>query len=327
MARIKYYYDTETCKYERVKVSTWDIILNLLGFFCIALIMAIGIFFISNEYFKSPVVAQLEKENEELNFYYDLLTKEMDHANEMLSSLQERDDNVYRVIFEAEPIPSSIRNAGIGGTNRYKELLDNGVEREELILETYEKIDKLKKKMYIQTKSYDDLMDLAKNKELFLASIPAIQPVANKNLKRVASGYGRRPDPFSGLPKMHYGLDFSAPKGTPVYATGDGKVIKVQKKFGGYGWEIEIDHGFGYVTKYAHLSAFNVRKGQLVKRGEQIADVGNSGRSTAPHLHYEVIKDGKKYNPVHYFGQELSPDEYEEIIRLASIENQALGSY
>ena len=136
MARIKYYYDTESCKYERVKVSTGDIILNLLGFFCIALILAVGIFFVSNKYFKSPIVAQLEKENEELNFYYDLLTKEMDHANEMLSSLQERDDNVYRVIFEAEPISSSVRNAGIGGTNRYKELMDSGVEREELILDT-----------------------------------------------------------------------------------------------------------------------------------------------------------------------------------------------
>ena len=327
MARIKYYYDTESCKYERVKVSTWDIILNLLGFFCLALIMAVGIFVVTNEYFKSPLVAKLEKENEELGFYYSLLSQEMQDANDMMASLQERDDNVYRVIFEAEPIPSSIRNAGVGGTNRYKELMDEGVEREKLILESYQKMDKLKKKMYIQTKSYDDIMDLAINKEKFLASIPAIQPVANKNLKRVASGYGYRMHPILKVRKMHPGLDFSANTGTPVYATGDGVVRKAKKNFGGYGWEIEIDHGYGYITKYAHLSAFHVKRGQQVKRGERIGDVGTTGLSTAPHLHYEIKKDNKKINPVHYFSQDLNATEYEEVLRLASIENMALGSF
>ncbi|MFY0653010.1 MAG: M23 family metallopeptidase [Cyclobacteriaceae bacterium] len=328
MARIKYYYDTESCKYERVKVSTWDIIVNLLGFFSIALIMAIGIFFLSNKYFKSPVVAQLEKENEELNFYYDLLAKEMDHANEMLASLQERDDDVYRVIFEAEPISSSIRNAGVGGTNKYKELMDKGVEREDLLLDANKKVDELRKKMYIQTKSYDELLEMAKNKELQLAATPAIAPVAKKNLKRVASGYGYRIDPFNKTRTMHNGLDFSAPRGTPVYVTGDGVVKKVQSKDrGGYGKYIYVDHGFGYITRYAHLYSINVKKGQKVKRGELIGQVGNTGRSTAPHLHYEVHKNGKRLNPVNYFGQELTPDEYEEVLRLASIENQAMGSY
>ncbi len=328
MARIKYYYDTESCKYERVKVSTWDIILNLMGFFCFALILAVGIFFISNKYFKSPVVAQLEKENAELNFYYDLLSKEMDHANEMLASLQERDDNVYRVIFEAEPIPSSIRNAGVGGVNNYKELMESNAEREELILSSYQKIDKLKKQMYIQTKSYDELMDMAKNKELFLAALPAIQPVSNKELKRLSSGFGYRIDPILKVRKPHRGVDFSAPIGTPVYATGDGVIRKtVKNSFSGYGYYIEIDHSFGFGTLYAHLNEIAVKKGQKVKRGELIGYVGNTGKSTAPHLHYEVHKDGKKINPVNYFGQDLNAAEYEEILRLASIENQALGSY
>lgn len=327
MARIKYYYDTESCKYERVKVSTWDMILNLLGFFCIALIMAIGIFFLSNKYFKSPIVAQLEKENQELNFYYDLITQEIDHANEMLSSLQERDDNIYRVTFEAEPIPNSIRNAGVGGTNRYKDMLDKGLEREELIIEANEKVDKLKKKMYIQTKSYDELMDMAKNKELQWASRPAIMPVSNKELKRLSSGFGIRIHPILKVRKKHPGIDFSAPKGTPVYATGDGVVKTVRTRYSGYGKQIEIDHGYGYVTKYAHLNGFNVKKGQKVKRGECIGYVGTSGLSTAPHLHYEVHKDAKKVDPVHYFSKDLNPTEYEEILRLSSIENMALGSF
>jgi len=327
MARIKYYYDTESCKYERVKVSTWDIILNLLGFLSLSLILAVGIFYTYNHYFQSPVEARLEKENEELNYYYDLLQSEMGDVSRMLSSLQVRDDNVYRVIFEAEPIPASIRNAGVGGSNRYKKLTDKNLERKDLLLDAYQKLDKLKKQMYIQTKSYDELLDLAKNKEKFLAALPAIQPVSNKELKRLSSGFGRRTDPILKVSKMHWGVDFSADKGTPIYATGDGVVKRVRTSFGGYGKQVEIDHGFGYITKYAHMNGFNVAQGQKVKRGECIGYVGNSGKSTAPHLHYEVRKDGKKINPVHFFYQDLNPAEYEEILRLASIENQSLGSY
>ncbi|PIB35810.1 peptidase M23 [Reichenbachiella sp. 5M10] len=327
MARIKYYYDTESCKYERVKVSTWDIILNALGFLSLSVMLSVGMFIVYNKYFKSPVVAQLEKENEELLYYYDLLQNDMEAASKMLSSLQERDDNVYRVIFEAEPIPSSIRNAGVGGTDRYKEITEKGLERSDLLVEVYEKIGKLKKQMYIQTKSYDDLIEMASNKDEFYAALPAIQPVSNKELKRLSSGFGYRTDPILKTRKLHEGVDFSAPTGTPIYTTGDGVVKKIRTSFGGYGKQIEIDHGYGYVTKYAHMSEFNVEKGQKVKRGECIGFVGHTGKSTAPHLHYEVIKDGKKINPVYFFYQDLNATEYEEILRLASIENQALGSY
>ncbi|SMD37990.1 Peptidase family M23 [Reichenbachiella faecimaris] len=327
MARIKYYYDTESCKYERVKVSTWDIVLNSLGFLSFSLILAVGIFYTYNLYFQSPVEARLEKENEELKYYYELLQSELIEASDMLASLQERDDNVYRVIFEAEPIPASIRDAGVGGVNRYREITSKNLEREDLVIDLHQTLDKLKKQMYIQTKSYDELLDMAANKENFFAGIPAIQPVSNDELKRLSSGYGMRMHPILKVMKLHPGIDFSAPKGTPIYATGDGEVKRVHTSLGGYGRQVEIDHGYGYVTKYAHMEMFNVKKGQKVKRGECIGYVGNSGRSTAPHLHYEVHKDNKKINPVHYFHQDLNPTEYEEILRLASIENQALGDF
>ena len=327
MARIKYYYDTESCKYERVKVSTWDIVLNSLGFLSFSLILAVGIFYTYNLYFQSPVEARLEKENEELKYYYELLQNEMTEASDMLSSLQERDDNVYRVIFEAEPIPASIRDAGGRWIQPIQRDHKQNLEREGLIIDLHQTLDKLKKQMYIQTKSYDELLDMAANKDNFFAAIPAIQPVSNDELKRLSSGYGMRIHPILKVRKLHPGIDFSAPKGTPIYATGDGVVKRVNVSLGGYGRQVEIDHGYGYVTKYAHMEMFNVKKGQKVKRGECIGYVGNSGRSTAPHLHYEVRKDGKIINPVHYFHQDLNPTEYEEILRLASIENQALGDF
>ena len=244
----------------------------------------------------------------------------------MLENLEQRDDNIYRIIFESEPIPKSVRKVGIGGINRYKDLLDGNLEREDLLIDNYAKIDELKRKLYIQTKSYDDLYNMAINKEELVAAIPAIQPVSNKDLKRVSSGYGPRIDPFLKVKRMHYGQDFSLPIGTPVYATADGKAVVVKTSFGGLGKHIYLDHGNGYKTVYAHLDEFKIKRSQKVKRGELIAYSGNSGRSTAPHLHYEVHKNGKKINPIHFFFNDLTPNEYEEVIKLASVENQALGS-
>ncbi|HHP7240055.1 MAG TPA: M23 family metallopeptidase [Cyclobacteriaceae bacterium] len=326
MARIKYYYDTESCKYERVRVSTWDIILNFLGFIAISMILAVGMMYVYGYYFDSPKEALLKKENQELMFYYEVLNKELESVKKMLSALEVRDDNVYRVIFGSEPIPSSIRNAGVGGVNRYKDILNEDLEMEDLVISTKSSIDKLKKKMYIQSKSYDELMELAQNKEKLYSSMPAIQPVSNKNLRRLSSGYGMRIDPILKVRQMHPGIDFSAPIGTPVYATGDGVVKMVRTSYGGYGKRVEIDHGFGFITRYAHLDSYIVKRGQEVKRGECIGYVGNTGKSTAPHLHYEIIKDYQQINPVHYFYKDLSPQEYEEILELASIENQSLGS-
>lgn len=327
MAKIKYYYDTESCRYERIKVSSWDIVLNFLGFLVVSSIIGLGIFFLTDHYFESPTKSALRKENEELRLYYDIIEQDVTEISDMLTVLEDRDDDIYRVIYGVEPIPEEIRAAGIGGSNRYRELLEKGLAREELILNNLQRIDQLKKKMYIQTKSYDDIIEMAKNNEEMLASLPAIQPVSNKELKRLASGFGMRMHPIYKVRKMHTGTDFSVPTGTPVYATGDGQVVYTKTKFSGYGKYIKVKHGFGYETLYAHLSEFAVRSGQKVKRGQIIGYSGNTGGSTAPHLHYEVIVRGKKENPVNHFYQDVSDEEYSEILRLSSIENQSFGKY
>ena len=327
MARIKYYYDTETCKYERIKVTTWDVILNLLGFLTVAVIVAVGLVFAYNRYFESPKEMLLTKENEELTLYYDILNEELNQLTDMVNVLQERDDRIYRVIFEAEPIPTSIRRAGSGGTERYIALLENGLEADKLIAESMSKVDQLRRQLYIQTKSYDEIGDMARKKTEMLAHIPAIQPIPNKELTRLASGFGRRIHPIYKVRRMHYGIDFAAPRGTPIYATGNG-VIKLAKrsfKKVGYGNQVEIDHGYGYVTKYAHMQDFVVKVGQNVKRGDLIGYVGSSGGSTAPHCHYEIIKDGRKVDPIQFIIQDVSDEEYEILLELASRENQSLG--
>jgi len=325
MARIKYYYDTESCKYERIKVSTWDIILNLLGFFSVSFIISVIIVVLFSTYFESPKEMLLKKENQELKIYYDLLDKELGNLDGMMAALQKRDDNVYRVIFEADPIPESIRQAGTGGSEKYKEILENDLVNEDMIIQAISKVDQIKRQMYIQTKSYDEILQMARNKSKLLAATPAIQPIANKELTRLASGFGMRIHPIYKVKMMHFGVDFTAPRHTPIYSTGDGVVERVIRSFGGYGKQVVINHGFGYKTRYAHMEDFNVKKGDRIKRGDMIGTVGNSGLSTAPHLHYEILKDNKKVNPVNYFYMDLNDEEYEKILELASIENQSLS--
>jgi peptidase M23-like protein len=327
MARIKYIYNTETCQYERVTISAWDVALNLLGFLTVALIIAIGILLVFNRYFESPKEIVLRKENDELKLHYDILNHEMTDVEDMLQNLRERDDNVYRLIFEADPIPSSIRTVGTGGSNKYKDLLNKDLIQEDLIIDDFNRLDKLKREMYIQTKSYDEIIDLALHKEEMLAAMPAIQPINNKELTRLASGFGLRIHPIYKIKKMHTGLDFSAPRGTPIYATGAGKVKKAQNSYRktGYGNQVEINHGFGYVTKYAHMQMISVKVGQKLNRGDLIGYVGSTGGSTAPHCHYEIIKDGKKIDPIQYIIQDVTDEEYQKLLDLASRENQSLG--
>lgn len=324
MAKIKYYYDTETCKYERIKPSTWDILINIMGFIFSSLVFGASLLWILSSYFRSPREVFLEKENEQLVFYYEILNKEVKKNQEFLQALQVRDENIYRVVFEAEPIPIAIRNAENTQT-KYKRVLESGLNTNELITQTLSKIYMLQKRMYIQTKSYDEIVRMANNKTELLASIPAIQPLNNRELTRLASGFGMRMHPIYKVKKLHTGCDFAAPKGTPVYATGDGVIRLTRKNLGGYGNEVEIDHGYGYVTKYAHLDKYIVKPGRKIKRGEILGYVGNSGSSTAPHLHYEVIRNDIKVNPVHYFYNDLNPEEYEKMLELATIENQSLG--
>lgn len=327
MSKIKYYYDTETCKYERVKVKKRDVVINALGFLSLSLVLAVGIIVVLSRYFESPKEMALIKENEELKLYYDLMQDQLAGMNNMLGVLQEKDDHVYRTVFEAEPIPETVREAGSGGVLKYRNLLESDLDNKDLVVGTLEKIDRVKKKMYIQTKSYDELLELANNKEAYYAAMPAIQPVSNKELRRLSSGFGPRIDPILKVRKMHYGIDFSAERGTPIYATADGKISKARKTYSGIGTYVKVNHGFGFETLYGHMSRFIVKPGQKVKRGEIIGYVGNTGKSTAPHLHYEVHINGKAVDPVHYFYKDLNADEYAEILRLASIENQSLGSY
>ncbi|MEY4931625.1 MAG: hypothetical protein RI909_2349 [Bacteroidota bacterium] len=325
MARIKYYYDTETCKYERIKTTTGDIILNALGIFSLTLAMAAGILLISSSYFESPKELILKNEVKEMEFYYDNLLQEVEKLQKQLANMEYRDDNIYRVVLGAEPIDKSIREAGIGGIDRYEDVKQKNVIHEDIIIKLSENVDNLRRKIYIESKSQDEVVELAENKEKLFAAIPAIQPVANKQLIALASGYGWRIHPIYKVKKMHTGIDFAAAIGTPIYATADGTIDKVDVSFSGYGKVIEIDHGFGYRSRYAHMHGFAVRQGQKIKRGDLIGYVGNTGLSTAPHLHYEVFVNGVHANPVHYFFNDLNPAEYEKIIELASIENQSLG--
>lgn len=327
MARIKYYYDTETCKYERIKTRSSDVILNFLGFFILAVGCGLGIYFLFNTYFESPKELMLKNDVEELKFYYKEMQKDLEGLNDVAEAMEYRDNQIYRIILGAEPIQPEIRNAGTGGSEPYAEIKDKNFSNEELVIETKSKLDRIKRKYFIQTQSHDELEDLIENRKALLSSIPAIQPISNQELIRLASGYGRRYHPIYKVRKMHYGIDFSAPIGTPVYATADGKVEYIEVSFRGYGKEIQIDHGFGFKTKYAHLHEFAIKKNEVVKRGELIGYVGNTGLSTAPHLHYEVIRNNRKVNPVHYFFNDLTPEEYEKIVELASIENQSLGGY
>ena len=322
MAKVKFYYDSDTLSYQRITVKrSTKIKKGLLFVTAVFLIAFLG--FIGFSYVvKSPSQLEQERELENLKLHYELLSKRIDEGTEVLKEIQDRDDNIYRVYFEAEPISKEERMAGFGGINRYKSL--DGFENSTMIKEVTKKIDVLSKQLVVQSKSLDDIIEMAKNKKEMLASIPAIQPVANKELKRMASGFGYRIHPIYKTRKFHWGMDFSAPKGTPIYATGNGKVEKAVRSKRGFGNYVKIDHGFGYKTLYGHMDKYIVRKGQKVKRGDLIGYVGTSGTSTAPHLHYEVVKGNRKVNPIYYYFNDLTPEEYDMMLDMASKENQSL---
>jgi len=321
MAKVKYYYDTKTLSYKRIELSGLNklkrLFYFLIGSAFTGLIMVI-IFFL---FFDSPKEKRLNREIDVLTSQYEVVEDKLTQVEHVLDDIQNRDDNIYRVIFEADPIPKSIRKAGYGGVNRYQNL--KGYSNSELIINTSDKVDQISKQLYIQSKSFDDIIELAKNKSDMLAALPAIQPVSNKNLSRMASGYGYRIHPIYKTRKLHTGMDFSAKSGTPIYATGDGKISKVRRSRKGYGNHVIINHGYGYKTLYAHMTKYIVRKGQKVKRGEVIGYVGSTGTSVAPHLHYEVHKDGRKINPVNFYYNDLNPEEYEKMLEISSQNNQS----
>ena len=321
MPKAKYYFNTHSLKYEKVVIPWGKRILRVLGFLATAIVFSVVIVAIAYAYLDSPKEKQLKREISQLNLQYELLQQRFDEVGLVLSDLQHRDDNIYRVIFEAEPIPSTVREAGFGGVDRYKSL--EGYESAELMVATSRKLDRLTKQLYVQSKSFDEIVELAKNKSHMLASIPAIQPVSNKDLTRRASGYGYRIHPIYKTTKMHEGMDFTAPVGTDIYAAGNGVVKVVEYDSRGYGNHVIISHGFGYETLYGHMSKIKVRPGQKLNRGDVIGVVGNTGTSTAPHLHYEVIKQGKKINPINFFYNDLTAEEYEKMIEISAQSNQS----
>jgi len=321
MPKVKYHFNTHSLKYERVVVGLRKKFLRVLGFLATAVVFGAVIVLIAYNFFNSPKEKQLRRELEETNYQLDLLKQRADQAESVLRDIQERDNTIYRVIFEAEPIPETVREAGYGGVDKYRQLKDNY--NADMIIDVTQRIDKLSKQLYVQSKSFDEVFDLVKDKANMLASIPAIQPVSNKDLKHMASGYGWRIDPVYKTEKMHTGMDFTAPVGTEIHATGNGVVESVELGRYGYGNEVLIKHGYGYETLYGHMSKIIVRNGQKLNRGDLIGYVGNSGKSTGPHLHYEVHKNGSPVNPINYYFNDFTPEEYARMLEISSQPNQS----
>lgn len=315
MRKVYYIYNPTTRTYDRVYPTFRQRMVNFLKRLFVGMGLGAGSFILLIWIFGSPSEKELRIENSRLLAQYNVLSHRLDEALGVIQGIQQRDDNLYRVMLQADPVADAVRKAGYGGTNRYEELMD--MANSDLVVSTTQKMDMLNRQLYIQSKSFDEVVDLFKNHDEMLKCIPAIQPVANKNLKYTASGYGMRIDPIYKTAKFHNGMDFSANIGTPVYATGDG-VIKKAGWQSGYGKIIVVSHGFGYETWYAHLNKYNVRVGQKVVRGEVIGEVGNTGKSTGPHLHYEVHLKGKVVNPVNYYFMDLSAEEYDQMIELAA---------
>jgi murein DD-endopeptidase MepM/ murein hydrolase activator NlpD len=280
------------------------------------------IIYLNIPYIETPREKALKRELSNMELQFELLNKKMVQAQTVLSEIETRDNAIYRVYFEANPISEEQRKAGFGGVNRYKNL--EGFDNSNLIISTSKKIDVLTKQIVVQSKSLDEIAGLAEEKEKLLKAIPTIKPVKNEDLTRMASGYGYRSDPFTKARKFHRGMDFTAPRGTPVYATGNGIVKRADRRSSGYGRHVRINHGFGYISLYAHLYKYVVKRGQKVKRGDLIGFVGSTGRSQAPHLHYEIIKDGKRVNPLNFYYGNLSPEEFAELLKVAGQENQSL---
>lgn len=324
MSKVKYYYDSENLAYRKIKTRKRRkfgvIILFLLASALFGFLSFIVL--LNTPYFETPKDRLQAREIENLRLNYALLNKKMDQINGVVEAIENRDNNLYRVYFNKSAIPDSIRKAGFQGKNRYQLLA--GYNNSQLVINTTKRIDVLSKELAIQSKSLDVILKLAEAKSDFLSAIPAIQPVQNEKLKQMASGFGYRTDPFTKARKMHEGMDFTAKTGTPIYATGDGVVAKADNTASGYGNHIVIRHGFGYETLYAHLSKYNTRAGQRVKRGDIIGYVGSTGRSEAPHLHYEVHKDKKVVNPLNFYYGNISAVEYVAIAQLANQENQSL---
>ncbi len=326
MAKEKFIYNTQTLRYEKVVEPLSQKLIKAISVVSAVLVTGLLFSFIYDKYNTSPKEEQLEAEIKQLNFQIAKMGEDITKMSASLQGIQKRDATAHRMIFGMDPIDEGVWNGGIGGHEKYG-ALKNFSNSSELLIATLEKADKLKRQMAIQSASLDTIMMKAQQKEDMLASIPSIKPIREDKLKRkitFLSGFGYRLHPIHKVRKMHYGLDFTTPKGTPIQATGDGKVVRVEKRRTGFGWNVTIDHGYGYKTLYAHMSQIEVESGQEVIKGQVIGKVGSTGTSTAPHLHYEVHFKGKPVNPIHYCMDGLTPEEYQELANAAAVVNQSL---
>lgn len=315
MSKVKYRFNTKSLTYEKVTTSWRERIFRVLSYLATGSVFAAITIILAYKFLDSPKEKQLIREIDQLRLQYDLMNSKMTQVAEVLKDLQDRDNNIYRVIFEAEPIPDDIRQAGFGGVDKYKKL--EGYENSDIVVETWKKVDKLVKQLYIQSKSFDEVIRLAKSKEQMLQSIPAIMPIDNRKLRHQPGGFGWRTHPIYKTQEFHPGMDFAVPEGTPIYSTGDGVVERADNMAQGYGNHVVINHSFGYQTLYAHMSKIAAKVGQKVLRGQLIGYVGSTGLSTAPHVHYEVFKNGERVNPINFYYNDLSPEQYKALVEMA----------
>ncbi len=316
MPKNKYRFDPKTLTFEKHKLPVREKLKRIGAFIIVTTSVAIGGNVLYNHFYDTPKVEALEREKQELLSSYQLLNTRIDKYRYMLSEIEHRDDHLYRPIFELDPVSQNVREAGYGGVDYYEEF--KGFKSSEVIINTYQKLDRLSRKVYVQSKSFDTVIEMAKNMEKMIACVPAIQPIAIKDMTRISDYYGTRNDPFTGKPTMHNGMDFTGDIGAEIYATGDGKVIEAGYNLYGYGNRVIVDHGFGFKTIYAHLNKVDVQPGDRVKRGEVIGELGNTGRSTGPHLHYEIRKNNKPVNPIRYYFNDITAEEYDLMVELSA---------
>ncbi|MBK7102093.1 MAG: M23 family metallopeptidase [Flavobacteriales bacterium] len=322
MSEQKYRFNPRTLNFERIRLSGWQKAKRALLALTPGLLVGVLGIFLVYQFIDSPKEATMRHENQQLLLQYELLNKQLGEVDHVLNDVRRRDDNIYRVIFEADPLPETMRQAGAGGVDRYKDL--SGFGSSDLVINTKKRLDKMTRQLVVQSRSLDEVASLVLRKQEMLASIPAIQPIPNEDLTQTAGGFGMRIHPIHKILKFHAGMDFTAKQGTPIYATGDGRVTFADYSTNGYGMHVVVDHGFDYETLYAHLSELKVRNGQKVKRGDVLGLVGNSGLSSGPHLHYEVHKGGTAVDPVNFYFNDLSPAEYARMMELSRNAGQSL---
>ena len=312
----KYVFNPRTLSYEVKKRSRRSRVMRSVVIFAASIVLSVLYFWVYVSVFEweLPKTVMLKKQNAGLCSRIEVLNRQLDRYDDALTALQMRDDDIYRSIFGMHEIPAEVRNAGFGGVNRYEHL--EGVGKYELLKETTVRMDVLTKKTYVQSKSFDEIALLSKRAGDMASCIPAIPPVVpDRKITRLSSSFGFRKDPFTGRSKKHSGVDFALKPGNPIYATGDGVVESVKFEFFGYGNSVVINHGFGYKTRYAHLKSIGVVEGMKVKRGECVGESGNSGRSSGPHLHYEVIYKDRHVNPANYYDLTITPEEYATMVQ------------